>query len=255
MKGYAVAGDVLPAEYEQRESNNSTGAELSKVQFADRCLSNLATGNLERASGDSKKRSTGPWKPFEEDRAISHMLDLRDEGHLNGDARFKEVSKRLNAEGIRRDYTSFKNYWRFKGRTKTGYDERFKKAAGSLRTSTQGFNHGGSERGASVTERFVVTGRGSPAESEEESNSPNIADLSIIQSADRLLPYPAPVHPLKASRNEERGPKGLWRLSRKIEPLTTCWMFGMKTCLLATHVFGKSRSDSMRRASIEDSSR
>jgi hypothetical protein len=77
---------------------------------------------------------------FEEDRAIDHMLDVRDEDVLVGDSRFREVSERLDAEGIDRGFFALKNFWNRVGRARSGFDER-RARSGPLATSMRGKAH------------------------------------------------------------------------------------------------------------------
>jgi hypothetical protein len=89
------------------------------------------------ASRKQEAGTKGSWRLFEEDRAIKHMLDVRDEARLAGESRFEEVSARLRAEGIERGFFAVKNYWNRVGRARSGFDERKNKTA-PLATSKQG---------------------------------------------------------------------------------------------------------------------
>ncbi|RVX74706.1 hypothetical protein B0A52_01833 [Exophiala mesophila] len=66
------------------------------------------------------------WRLFEEDACIKHMLDIRDEGVLRGEARFAEAQRRMkDFDGVEKLAThAVKNFWNRYGRARSGYDER-----------------------------------------------------------------------------------------------------------------------------------
>ena len=90
-----------------------------------------------KASMNQPKDSKNSWRLFEEERAIKLMLDVRDEGVISGEDRFREVALRLCAEGFDRTWVSVKNFWNRVGRARSGFDERKNKTA-PLATSKQG---------------------------------------------------------------------------------------------------------------------
>lgn len=88
----------------------------------------------------SKRKPPGKaWRLFEQEACIRHMLDIRDEGVLTGEARFQEAHRRMELyDGIRRGGCSVvKNFWNRFGRARSGFDERKNKHA-PLATSQQG---------------------------------------------------------------------------------------------------------------------
>lgn len=87
-----------------------------------------------RQQPDGKK-----WRLFEEESCIRHMLDIRNENQLQGEARFAEAQRRMAAmDGIKKDGKfAIKNFWNRVGRARSGFDERKNKKA-PLATSRQG---------------------------------------------------------------------------------------------------------------------
>jgi hypothetical protein len=125
-------------------SNGSAQAQTYRVlltssygQTAGEFMGYPAPAHLLAASREQEAGTKGSWRLFEEDRAIKHMLDVRDEARLAGESRFEEVSTRLKAEGIERGFFAVKNYWNRTGRARSGFDERKNKTA-PLATSKQG---------------------------------------------------------------------------------------------------------------------
>jgi hypothetical protein len=112
-------------------SNNSSSAQTHEVlltstygQLAGTFMSYPAPRDLLAASQKQDAGTKSSWRLFEEDRAIKHMLDVRDKAQIYGEARFQQVSDRLKAEGIRRGFFAVKNYWNRTGRARSGFDER-----------------------------------------------------------------------------------------------------------------------------------
>ena len=102
------------------------------------------------------------------------MLDVRDEGKITGEDRFREVARRLLAEGIERDFYPVKNYWNRTGRARSGFDERKNKTA-PLATSKQGKKakeENGKKRKRSTKQNNSTNGRlpRSFQESDDESD-------------------------------------------------------------------------------------
>ena len=77
-----------------------------------------------------------PWREYEQDACIRHMLDVRNSRRFTGEARFDEAARRLQDEGINRSNGAVKNFWNRKGRLRSGFDER-KRQNEVLATSQQ----------------------------------------------------------------------------------------------------------------------
>lgn len=89
----------------------------------------------------SKSRKEPPgkkWRLFEEESCINHMIDIREEDVLTGEARFAEAQRRmLQIDGIDKPGKfAIKNFWNRVGRARSGFDERKNKNA-PLATSQQ----------------------------------------------------------------------------------------------------------------------
>lgn len=91
------------------------------------------------------------WRLFEEESCIRHMLAIRDEGVLKGEARFLEAQRRMkDINGVDKPAANaVKNFWNRTGRARSGYDERKNKRA-PLSTSQQG-KHARANRTASFS--------------------------------------------------------------------------------------------------------
>ncbi|EXJ88325.1 hypothetical protein A1O1_05255 [Capronia coronata CBS 617.96] len=90
----------------------------------------------------SRKQPEGKkWRLFEEEACIAHMINIRDEGRLKGEARFAEAQRRMeDMDGIvKNGRFAVKNFWNRVGRARSGFDERKNKKA-PLATSKQGRN-------------------------------------------------------------------------------------------------------------------
>lgn len=189
-------------------SNKSPSAQTYEVlltstygQPAGAFMGYPAPGDLLAASRKQDAGTKSSWRLFEEDRAIKHMLDVRDEAQLSGEARFQQVSDRLKAEGIRRGFFAVKNYWNRTGRARSGFDERKNKTA-PLATSKQGktFMQGKKAKGQSKKrgKRVKVesgkgeeSGDGSDAfsiHSEEETTPPPPVQAHVSQTSSQKRP-------------------------------------------------------------------
>ncbi|KIW20137.1 hypothetical protein PV08_00712 [Exophiala spinifera] len=93
---------------------------------------NLVTASMSQQKG--KK-----WRLFEEESCIRHMLNIRDEGVVQGEDRFREAQRRMaSVDGIHKDAKyAVKNFWNRVGRARSGFDER-KNQKAPLATSQQG---------------------------------------------------------------------------------------------------------------------
>ena len=100
----------------------------------------LIEASLHELAGDGQ-----PWRAFEADACVRHMLNLRDERLIFGEDRFEETANRLGQQGIKRSFFAVKNYWNRKGRARSGWDERTKRPQERMATSLQ---HGKRRRGA-----------------------------------------------------------------------------------------------------------
>lgn len=90
----------------------------------------------------SRKEPKGKkWRLFEEDSCIKHMLAIRDERELQGEARFAEAQRRMKLiDGVDKPAAhAVKNFWNRYGRARSGWDERKTKSA-ILSTSQQSKN-------------------------------------------------------------------------------------------------------------------
>ncbi|KAK5199021.1 hypothetical protein LTR99_001060 [Exophiala xenobiotica] len=94
------------------------------------------------------------WRLFEEESCIRHMLDIRNENQLQGEARFAEAQRRMaSMDGIKKDGKfAVKNFWNRVGRARSGFDERKNKKA-PLATSRQGKSATSSSSRAGSTPR------------------------------------------------------------------------------------------------------
>ncbi|KAK5468095.1 hypothetical protein LTS15_001068 [Exophiala xenobiotica] len=111
-----------------------------------------APANLVAAS--KKKPEGKKWRLFEEESCIRHMLDIRNENQLQGEARFAEAQRRMaSMDGIKKDGKfAVKNFWNRVGRARSGFDERKNKKA-PLATSRQGKSATSSSSRAGSTPR------------------------------------------------------------------------------------------------------
>lgn len=183
-------------------SNDSPSAQTYEVlltstygQPAGAFMSYPAPRDLLAASRKQDAGTKSSWRLFEEDRAIKHMLDVRDEAQISGETRFQQVSDRLKAEGIRRGFFAVKNYWNRTGRARSGFDERKNKTA-PLATSKQGktFRQGKKAKGQSKKRRKRVK-----VESDKGQESDDGSDAFSIHSEEEATPPPPqpppPPHP------------------------------------------------------------
>jgi hypothetical protein len=174
-------------------SNGSSQAQTYRVlltssygQTAGEFMDYPAAADLLAASRKQDAGTKGSWRLFEEDRAIKHMLDVRDEARLAGESRFEEVSTRLKAEGIERGFFAIKNYWNRTGRARSGFDERKNKTA-PLATSKQGkaFRQ---KKAKGDSKNKNMKGKGIRAESEGEEDEDD-SECSV-QSEEEDTPPP-----------------------------------------------------------------
>ena len=154
-------------------SSSSSSTQTYKViltsaynQPAGQFMDYPAPSELLIASKKQEAGTKGSWRLFEEDKAIKHMFDVRDEGQLAGETRFQEVSNRLKREGIDRGFFAVKNYWNRTGRARSGFDERKNKTA-PLATSKQGKAF---RKGKKVQSK-KRKGKGADGDSEDEEDS------------------------------------------------------------------------------------
>jgi hypothetical protein len=98
-----------------------------------------APPDLVEKSETEEKSTKGIWRLFEEEACIKHMLAIRDENVLKGEARFHEAQRRMKEidEIEKTGETAVKNFWNRAGRERSGWDER-KKKSDVLSTSQQG---------------------------------------------------------------------------------------------------------------------
>jgi hypothetical protein len=146
-----------------------------------------AAADLLTASRKQDADTKGSWRLFEEDRAIKHMLDVRDEARLTGESRFEEVSTRLKAEGIERGFFAVKNYWNRTGRARSGFDERKNKTA-PLATSKQGKAYRQKKAKADGKNKNKK-GKGTRVESEGEEDEDD-SEYSVQSEEEDILPPP-----------------------------------------------------------------
>jgi hypothetical protein len=180
-------------------SNTSSSAQTYEVlltstygQLAGAFMSYPAPRDLLAASRKQNAGTKSSWRLFEEDRAIKHMLDIRDEAQVSGEARFQQVSDRLKAEGIGRGFFAVKNYWNRTGRARSGFDERKNKTA-PLATSKQGktFRQAKKAKGQSKE-----GGKRAKAESDESEESHYGFDgFSVYSEEETTPPPPLPLLP------------------------------------------------------------
>jgi hypothetical protein len=189
-------------------SNDSPSAQTYEVlltstygQPAGAFMSYPAPRDLLAASRKQDAGTKGSWRLFEEDRAIKHMLDVRDEAQISGEARFQQVSDRLKAEGIGRGFFAVKNYWNRTGRARSGFDERKNKTA-PLATSKQGktFRQGKKAKGQSKKRgKHVKVG------SDKGEESDNDSDAFSIHSEEETTP-PPPVQAQVSQTSSQKRP-------------------------------------------------
>ncbi|EXJ87110.1 hypothetical protein A1O3_04068 [Capronia epimyces CBS 606.96] len=112
------------------EGNSSTPEGNSFLPFP--APANLVAAS--RMEPEGKK-----WRLFEEEACIQHMVHIRDEGKIKGEARFAEAQRRMaQIDGITKTGKfAVKNFWNRVGRARSGFDERKNKNA-PLATSQQG---------------------------------------------------------------------------------------------------------------------
>jgi hypothetical protein len=143
------------------------------------------------------------WRLFEEESCIRHMLDIRNENQLQGEARFAEAQRRMaSMDGIKKDGKfAVKNFWNRVGRARSGFDERKNKKA-PLATSRQGKSAtSSSSRAGSTPRKRKATASTTPktkrkykseSDSEEEDS-----DYSVPSEDDE------PCKPLSRKRGRE----------------------------------------------------
>ena len=138
------AGSALPAAATQPTRADSVASQgftqlinSSTCQPDGQLMSYPAPKLLLDASKNQKGKPKGAWRLYEEDKAIKFMLEIRDEGVVQGEQRFQECSDRLKKNGIERNLFAVKNFWNRTGRERSGFDERRNKKA-PLATSKQG---------------------------------------------------------------------------------------------------------------------
>ena len=197
-------------------SNTSPSAQTYEVlltstygQLAGAFMSYPAPRDLLTASRKQDAGTKGPWRLFEEDRAIKHMLDVRDEAQISGEARFQQVSDRLKAEGIGRGFFAVKNYWNRTGRARSGFDERKNKTA-PLATSKQGktFRQGKKMNGQSKKGGKRVK----PESDEGEESHYGFGAFSVHSEEETTLlhsPPPPPPPPVQAQVSQTSSQKRL----------------------------------------------
>lgn len=145
VPGYNSAGDSAAEEeqYEEEDSEVESSDEESDNNNSDNDVTPAramvpypAPQNLLNAS---RQQVPGKkWRLFEEDIVIGHMLDIRDEGIILSEERFRETCRRLEGlNNIVRSWGAVKNFWNRTGRARSGFDERKNKSA-PLATSQQG---------------------------------------------------------------------------------------------------------------------
>ena len=177
-------------------SSSSSSAQTYKViltsaynQPAGQFMNYPAPSELLAASTKQEAGTKGSWRLFEEDRAIKHMFDVRDEGHLAGETRFQEVSDRLKKEGIDRGFFAVKNYWNRTGRARSGFDERKNKTA-PLATSKQGKAFRKGKKAQSKKRK----GKGVDGDSEDEDDDDDEdgSEGYSVHSEEETTPSPPP---------------------------------------------------------------
>ena len=194
---------TMPGNVEDEQIGKALAPARLDSLSTHRGLQSQAPSHSPHLAPGQEPRSMGPWTSYEEERAISHTFDVRAEGNLTGDDRFIEVSKRLYAEGIRRDFLSVRNYWKRRGCVKSGYDDPSPKDAMPSIASTSD----------SLTKYLVPKPEVSPTVlEEEESHTSTGPDCLASRPSDQMIPYPAPKRMLEASKHDARRSKGLWRL-------------------------------------------
>ncbi|EXJ74056.1 uncharacterized protein A1O5_02350 [Cladophialophora psammophila CBS 110553] len=97
---------------------------------------------------------TRSWALWEEEACIGHMLNIKSERKLNGEARFREALHRMRVyDGVTRTgYSAVKNFWNRVGRARSQFDERRNKKA-PLATSKQGKKSGSKSLSSSPQRR------------------------------------------------------------------------------------------------------
>jgi hypothetical protein len=219
-------------------SNDSSQSQTYKVlltsaygQTAGQFMSYPAPADLLAASRKQDAGTKGSWRLFEEDRAIKHMLDVRDEARLAGETRFEEVSTRLKAEGIERGFFAVKNYWNRTGRARSGFDERKNKTA-PLATSKQGkaFRQKKKSKVESKKERGKGVKVELEVEEEDDNDDDDDSEYSVRSEEEDTPPprqplpppvsAPAPTHQKSAlKRPADHDDEALaWAMSRGTRP-------------------------------------
>ncbi|KIV89712.1 hypothetical protein PV10_07092 [Exophiala mesophila] len=132
-----ISSDESESEYEDEDSDfppsprkrtavttTPKGNTESGNQAIDPFIPYPAPAHLIEASRNEPAQKK--WRLFEEDACIKHMLDIRDEGVLRGEARFAEAQRRMkDFDGVEKPAThAVKNFWNRYGRARSGYDER-----------------------------------------------------------------------------------------------------------------------------------
>ena len=190
----SVTATATPA-----SSHNSSQVQTYKVlltsaygQSAGRFMDYPAPADLLAGSRKQEAGTKGSWRLFEEDRAIKHMLDVRDEARLAGESRFEEVSARLKLEGIERGFFAVKNYWNRTGRARSGFDERKNKTA-PLATSKQGKASKQKRKGKGESKQ--KKGKGVKVESDGEDDDDDDSEYSVHSEEEDTPPPPRPAPP------------------------------------------------------------
>jgi hypothetical protein len=226
-KGTTVAATAAAA----ASSNSSAHAQTYKVlltsaygQTAGEFMDYPAPADLLAASRKQNAGTKGSWRLFEEDRAIMHMLDVRNEARLAGESRFEEVSTRLKAEGIERGFFAVKNYWNRTGRARSGFDERKNKTA-PLATSKQGKAFKKSKK---TKEQSKKKGKGVKADSEEEGEEKDDSEYSV-HSEEEDTPPPPPPPPVSAPAPTPDPPKSAMKRPADYDDEALAWAMSYGT--------------------------
>ena len=180
----------------------------------------------------SQGQSPGPknsWRLYDEDRAIYHMLVIKDEKTLvqnrknpkkqtveltfKGEARFEEVSRRMKIEGLDRSWVSIRNQWNRTLRLRSGFDERKNKQA-PLATSKQGKKVQGTTRQRKTPARQETTmasqapavASSGPAASASQGAPPDNIDPALTTATQApTAASPAPTATVQALRATSEG--------------------------------------------------
>ncbi|KAG9775783.1 hypothetical protein KCU88_g5052, partial [Aureobasidium melanogenum] len=129
------------SEPEPTEAEKSSSPEESSSSSEDDSDDDLlpfpAPPNLVAASREEKPGRK--WRLFEQESCIQHMVNIRAEGKLQGEARFREAQRRMAQQDgvVKTGKTAVKNFWNRYGRARSLFDERKNRKA-PLSTSKQG---------------------------------------------------------------------------------------------------------------------